>query len=74
MSTTKIRELLRDYISEADDRFVQMVYAMMKVNQEEVLLSEAEQEEIDRRVARHKKGESKSYSWAEVRSRIEKGT
>jgi hypothetical protein len=54
MRTTKIREELRDYINKADDRFVQMVYAMMKVNQEEGLLTEAEQEEVERRVARHK--------------------
>ena len=72
MKTTKIREEIRDYISEADDRFVQMVYAMMKVNQEEAMLTEEEQEEVNRRVARHKSGESKSYSWPEARARIEK--
>jgi hypothetical protein len=72
MKTTNIREAIRDYISEADDRFVQMVYAMMKVNQEEETLTEKEEEELKRRIARHESGESRSYSWPEARARIEK--
>ena len=72
MKTTRIREEIRDYIGEADDHFVQMVYAMMKVNQEEAMLTQEEQEEVNRRIARHRSGESKSYSWPEARARIEK--
>lgn len=72
MKTTKIREEIREYINNADDRFIQMVYAMMKVNKEDELLTEAERQEIDKRIARHKKGESKSYNWAEARAQIEK--
>jgi hypothetical protein len=72
MKTTDIRQLIQDYIHEADDRFVHMVYAMMRVNQEEEILTKEEKIEIDRRIAIHKNGESKSYSWSEARAMIEK--
>ncbi len=72
MTTAKLREEIRDYIKEADDHFVQMVYAMMSVSKKEEPLTISEKSEIALRVARHKKKESKSYSWKEVRARIEK--
>ena len=49
-----------------------MVYAMMKVNQEEAILTEEEQKEVNHRVTRHKSGESKLHSWPEASARIEK--
>ena len=72
MTTTEIRKELRQYINKADSRFIQMVYAMMKADEEgdeNFVLSELQKNELDARVKRHKSGESKSYGWEEVKQR-----
>ena len=72
MTTTEIRKELRQYISKADNRFIQFVYAMMKVDEEgdeDFVLSPLQKKELDTRVKRHKSGESKSYSWEETKQR-----
>ncbi|UII31982.1 addiction module protein [Fulvivirga ulvae] len=72
MNTVILRKELQDYISQADERFIQLVYGMMQADKSSgLLLSEAEREELDKRIARHKKGESKSYSWDEVKKRLQ---
>ena len=42
MWNANIREELRQYLNEADDGFVRMVYVMMKVNREEAILNQDE--------------------------------
>lgn len=72
MSAATIRKELQEYMSKADDRFIQLVYGMMQADKSSgFLLNEAEREELDKRIARHKKGESKSYSWDEVKTRLQ---
>jgi putative addiction module component (TIGR02574 family) len=72
-NTTQLREELHQYISQADDRFVQLIYAMVQADKkEQELLSQEEKEELERRVERHKNGQSKSYSWEEVKARLRK--
>jgi putative addiction module component (TIGR02574 family) len=46
---------------------------MMKADSEKGLLTAQQQQDLDRRTDSHKKGESKSYSWLEVRAQIENG-
>lgn len=72
MDTTKIKEELHQYINQADDRFIQLVYAMVQADKQEEkeLLSQEEKEELEKRVERHRNGQSKSYTWDEVKSRL----
>jgi hypothetical protein len=73
MRAAQIREELHKFINRADDRILNLIYGMMKADSEEELLTSEQQKDLDRRVSRHKEGESKSYSWAEARAQIEKG-
>lgn len=74
MNTTKIKEELHQYINQADDRFLQLVYAMVQADkkEEQELLSQEEKEELERRMERHRTGQSKSYTWEEVKARLRK--
>lgn len=73
MNTTHLREELHQYINQADDRFIQLVYAMVQADkQEQELLTQAEKEELARRMKQHKNGQSKSYTWEEVKARLSK--
>jgi len=72
MGAAQIREELHQFINSADDRVLNLIYGMMKADTEKEILSPEQQEDLDKRIARHKKGESKSYSWSEARAQIEK--
>ena len=71
MGAAQIREELHEFINYADERVLNLIYGMMRADNDE-LLTKAQQEDLDRRIARHKSGESKSYSWSEARAQIEK--
>jgi hypothetical protein len=71
MGAAQIREELHQFINQADERVLNLIYGMMKADSEN-LLTDEQQDDLDKRIARHKKGESKSYSWSEARAQIEK--
>ena len=71
MGAAQIREELHQFINHADERVLTLIYGMMKADSEGLLTAE-QQEDLDKRIERHKKGESKSYSWSEARAQIEK--
>ena len=71
MGAVQIREELHQFINQADERVLNLIYGMMKADNEGLLTAE-QQEDLDKRIVRHKKGESKSFSWAEARAQVEK--
>lgn len=67
---TSMRDEIHQYIEQADERFVSLVYAMMRAdnaNEKDVLTIE-QQEDLRIRIERHRNGVSKSYSWEEAKS------
>ena len=71
MTTTLIKKELTKAINEIDDSdFLKALHTIVNSKKEEEAihqLSPAQQKELDRRRVRHKSGQSKSYSWAEVK-------
>ena len=69
MSTTEIREKLHQYINEADNRFIQLVYGMMKADEqskdENIELTEAHMKILDKRLAEHQADPDSGSSWKE---------
>lgn len=72
MGAAQIREELHQFINHADERVLILMYGMMKADTEG-LLTPTQQEDLDKRIMRHKNGESNSFNWSEARSQIEKG-
>jgi hypothetical protein len=72
MGVAQIREELHQFINQADERILNLIYGMMKADSEQGILTADQQEDLDKRIARHKNGESKSYGWSEARAQIEK--
>jgi Putative addiction module component len=71
MEAIQIKEELHQFIELADERVLNLIYGMMKADKPSVTLTMAQQEDLDKRIARHKSGETKSYTWAEARAMIE---
>ena len=74
MTTTLIKKKLAKAISEIDDSdFLQALHTIVSSKKEEdaiYRLSPAQKKELDKRQASHKSGQSKSYSWTQVKKSL----
>ncbi len=70
MSTLDLRNTVKEYINTADTRLLKMIKALAESYQSEeqdLTLSEEQYKMIDKRREAHLKGESKSFTWDEVK-------
>lgn len=68
MSTTvNLRNKVLDYISSADDRLLRMIQTLAENYQEKEksVLTKAQKDELDKRLDRYERGETKFYTWEE---------
>lgn len=70
MATVDLRNTVREYINTADIRLLKMIKALAESYQndeQEITLSKEQYELIDKRRKAHLKGESKSFTWEQVK-------
>ena len=72
MSTSQIREKLHDYIDSADDRFLNIIYAMVQADLENFSIHKEHKDILDDRLADHEKNPTQGSSWDDVKNRIRK--
>jgi putative addiction module component (TIGR02574 family) len=75
MDNAEIKREIHEYIdNEADDRLVNLIYAMIiaETTPHDYSLTQAQKDELDGRIERHKNGESKSHTWEEVKAEMKK--
>lgn len=72
MGTPQIRELLHEYINKADERLINLMYAMVQADMKEddYALSAAHKKILDERIAVHEANPSSGSSWEEVKTRV----
>jgi hypothetical protein len=70
MNTVEKRDYIHNYLYRVDDENIdEMFKKVQTLVEKDITLTQAQEEEIEKRVMRHKNGESKSYSWSEVKKR-----
>lgn len=70
MATIDLRNTVKDYVNTADVRLLKMMKALAETYQndeQELTLSEEQYQMIDKRREAHLKGESKSFTWEQVK-------
>lgn len=71
MATLDLRKSVSIYVENADERLLKLIKALaesyQKDAQEDFVLSKEQYEEMDRRREAHLKGESKSFTWEQVK-------
>lgn len=70
MATIDLRNIVKDYVNTADVRLLKMMKALAETYQndeQELTLSEEQYQMIDKRREAHLKGESKSFTWEQVK-------
>jgi phosphoribosylanthranilate isomerase len=75
MGAVELRETMISYINTADVRLLKMMKALAESYQndeQEITLSKEQYQLIDKRRESHLKGESKSFTWKEVKQNARK--
>jgi putative addiction module component (TIGR02574 family) len=70
MTTIDLRNTVKAYINTADIRLLKMMKALAEsyqADEQELTLSKEQYQMIDKRREAHLKGESKSFTWDEVK-------
>lgn len=72
MSGAQIREKLHQYIDQADDRLINLMYAMVQADRSEVdyEISDEHKSILDKRLASHLAEPSSGSDWEEVKTRL----
>ena len=65
MDTLNLRESVLDYIQKADERLLRLIKALAESYQEGV--TEEQYQIVDKRREAHLKGDSKSFTWDQVK-------
>jgi len=72
MNTIEKRDYIHNYLYRIDDKNIdEMFIKVQTLVESDIMLTLDQEEEIKKRVLRHKNGESKSYSWSEVKNRAD---
>ena len=73
MNIVEKRDYIHNYLYRVDDKSIdEMFKKVQTLVEKDIILTLAQEEEMEKRVLRHKNGESKSYTWSEVKSRAKK--
>lgn len=70
MATIDLRNAVKEYVNNADVRLLKLMKALAESYQDdeqELTLSEEQYQMIDKRREAHLKGESKSFTWEQVK-------
>ena len=71
MSASQIRKELHNFIDQADERILKLLYGMMTADQnEDPELSEAIKQILDDRLAAHRANPTEGATWSEVKARV----
>jgi len=72
MGTHQIRELLHEYINKADERLINLMYAMVQgdMNEDDYELRATHKKILDERIVAHEANPMSGSSWREVKTRI----
>jgi putative addiction module component (TIGR02574 family) len=74
MTTVNLKKNIHKAVDKIDDpELLRAVYTILEreiENAEQYELTPAQKKELDRRLANHKSGKSKSYSWEEVKGSL----
>lgn len=76
MTTTIIRKKVHQYIDEAEENVLEVVYKMLKLyagDDNQSMLSDEQKKELDRRSKLYHQGKLKASSWEEVKQRTRAG-
>lgn len=70
MTSTDLRNTVKEYINSADVRLLKMIKALVESyeqDEQEITLSKEQYQMMDKRREAHLKGESKSFTWDQVK-------
>lgn len=75
MNTIEKRDYIHNFLYRVDDKNIDEMYKkVQKLVEKDITLTLAQEVEVEKRVIRHKNGESKSFTWSDVKNRAKAGS
>ncbi|MBS1596280.1 MAG: hypothetical protein JST90_18350 [Bacteroidetes bacterium] len=71
MKTSDLRDEVHGYVEQADDEVLQAIKTLVKPVIQQFHLSDEQIQEVRRRKEEHDAGLSESFTWEEVKKRLE---
>lgn len=67
-----LKNKVLEYIDSADDRLLHLIQELAESYQklESIDLTDAQRDELDKRLERYKRGETEFYTWEETKAKI----
>lgn len=69
-ATIDLKNKVLEYVEEADERLLKMIYALAETYREDEGLSVSHKRELDIRLEKYNRGETRFYSWNEISDKI----
>lgn len=74
MNTVEKRDYIHNCLYRVDAKTIdEMFKKVQALVERDITLTLAQEEEVEKRVIRHKNGDSKSFSWSDVKNRAKAG-
>ncbi len=74
MNTVEKRDYIHNHLYRVDDKSIDDMFKKVQaLVEKDITLTLAQEEEVEKRVVRHKNGDSKSFSWPDVKNRAKAG-
>ncbi len=72
MSSTELRQELHEYIDNADDRLINLMYALVQADMKEsnYQLTDEHMQVLDQRLKKHVENPDSGSNWKEAKARI----
>ena len=71
MNAIEKRDYIHSYLNRLLDKDIDIVFNKVRSAVErDIVLTQTQEEELEKRVMRHKSGESTSYSWTQVKEKV----
>jgi len=72
MKTIEKRDYIHNYLYRVDDTHIDELFKKVQsIVEKDITLTQTQEQEVEKRAMRHKNGESKCYSWIEVKNRAQ---
>ncbi len=72
MNTLEIKKELHEYIDEADDRLLALIYGMIAADKLNLYIPDWHQKIVEERLEEYERNPKNTISWEDLKSKIEK--
>ena len=72
MTTLSVRKKVHQYVDDADENILEVVYKMLQIYLEDEEITSEQKIHINQRLKKYERGGNRLYTWEEVKRNVQK--